>query len=305
MSPQTVSESEAPRFTRAVKALIAANVAILFLQATVFGKTSTEHYLGFSWDAFSASKHWWTVGTYLFVHDNLVSLVVNMYALFLFGPRLERNWGTRRFARFYLFCGIGSLLGYVAFVHNKELLIGSSGAIFGVMTAYAMQWPNDEIFFFGVVPMRVWTLVLLFIGFNLAMGLASSALGGPSSMMYFAHLGGALAGWFYIRTPDTPSLDQLRQRVSRVPEVEDPPRAIPRSHPRTRERIDDIDEIVARSNAIASKRTVTIAPSSHAVDVDGHDIDHVLDKISEHGLDSLTSDERRMLEDRSRRLRGS
>src|SRR5271155_4826291 len=119
MSPQTVSEREAPRFTRAVKALIATNVAILFLQVTVFGKPSIENYLGFSWDVFSESKHWWAVGTYLFVHDNLLSLAVNMYALFLFGPRLEATWGTKRFTRFYFFCGIGSLLGYVAFVHNK------------------------------------------------------------------------------------------------------------------------------------------------------------------------------------------
>ena len=123
--------------------------------------------------------------------------------------------------------------------------------------------------------------------------------------MYFAHLGGALAGWFYIRTPEAPSLDQLRQRVSRVPEAEDPPRAIPRSHPRTRERPDDIDEIVARSKAIASKRTVMVAPPPRAVDVDGQDIDQVLDKISEHGLESLTTEERRMLEERSRRLRGN
>ncbi|HTR78164.1 MAG TPA: rhomboid family intramembrane serine protease [Gemmatimonadaceae bacterium] len=304
MPYQAASESEAPRFTPAVKTLIALNVAVLFLRATAFGN-GIEHYLGFDWSAFVTSKHWWSVISYMFVHDSVLYLAVNMYALFIFGPRVEHSWGTKRFAEFYLICGIGALLCYLAFVHNSELLIGSSGAIFGVMTAYAMQWPNDEIFFFGIVPMRVWTMVMLFIGFNLAMGLYTSANGGPSSMMYFAHLGGALAGWFYVRTPDAPSLDQLRQRVSRVPDVEEPPRAIPRSQPRPRERADGVDEIVARSKAIASKRSVGAVPPNPAAGASGQSIDSVLDKISEQGLDSLTKDERRLLEEMSRRLRES
>jgi membrane associated rhomboid family serine protease len=293
------AENDAPRVTSAVQVLIAINVAILFLQFTVVKTEDIVGSLGFSLERLG---YWWSVVTYMFVHGGPLHLAMNMYALFVFGPRLEHAWGTKRFTWFYLFCGVAGLLCHAAFVRNDTPLVGASAAIFGVMTAYAMQWPDDEVFLFGVLPLRVWTMVWLFVGLNLAMGLATTA-GGLASMAYFAHLGGAIAGWVYMRTPGTTSLDSLKHRVARVPDVEDPPRAIPRSPPRARDRLDEVDEIVARSKAIAAKRPVAMSPARPR-DLKAEELNRVLDKISAHGLQSLTSDEKRVLEEMARILRG-
>lgn len=289
--------------TSAVQALIAINVAILFLQLTIVPQESMQSALGFSFA--SAPSRWWTVLTYMFVHHDFWHLFWNVYALFLFGPRLEHLWGTKKFTFFYLLSGLGGLICYSLFFRDSgALLLGASGAIFGVMGAYALQWPKQEVYLFWVLPMRVLTLVLLLVGFNLAMGVFGLA-GGGTDVAYFAHLGGFIVAWLYMRTPPSVSIEQLRQRISQVPDTEDPPRAIPRALPRSRERVEEIDEIVAKSKAIAAKRPTAITPARKAAprDLKADDVNRVLDKISAEGLDSLTSDERAILEEMSRRLR--
>jgi hypothetical protein len=105
-----------------------------------------------------------------------------------------------------------------------------------------------------------------------------------------------------------PSIDRLRQRMSQVPDVSDEtPRAIPRSQPRSRERAHEIDEIVARSNAMAANKRPTVSPtlSSKFGKKKADELNVVLDKISQQGIESLTSDERRLLEEMSKKLRTS
>src|SRR3954471_20150925 len=301
-SPQVASESESPRFTVGVQALIAINVAIYYLQIVGIAGP-LKHTLGFT--TALAYGHWWTIVTYMFVHGGFLHLVANMYALYVFGPRLEQAWGTKRFVRFYLFCAFVGLLTHAAFVHDGSTLIGASAPIFGVMTAYAMHWPTDEVFLFGFIPMRVWTLVWTLIGVNLGVGLYSGGLA-PDGLhfAYLAHLGGAIGGWAYMRTPGTPSLEQLRQRVSRVPDAEEPPRPIPRSQPRGRDR-DETDDVVARSRALLARRTSSRASSAKSEDSRRDELNRVLDKISARGIDSLSPDERRTLEEMARKLKGS
>ena len=303
MTYPATNDQEYPRMTSAVQALIAINVAILFLQLTIVPQESMQSALGFSFA--SAPSRWWTVLTYMFVHHDFWHLFWNVYALFLFGPRLEHLWGTKKFTFFYLLSGLGGLICYSLFFRDSgALLLGASGAIFGVMGAYALQWPKQEVYLFWVLPMRVLTLVLLLVGFNLAMGVFGLA-GGGTDVAYFAHLGGFIVAWLYMRTPPSVSIEQLRQRISQVPDTEDPPRAIPRALPRSRERVEEIDEIVAKSKAIAAKRPAAITPARKAAprDLKADDVNRVLDKISAEGLDSLTSDERAILEEMSRRLR--
>lgn len=303
MTYPATNDQEYPRMTSAVQALIAINVAILFLQLTIVPQESMQSALGFSFA--SAPSRWWTVLTYMFVHHDFWHLFWNVYALFLFGPRLEHLWGTKKFTFFYLLSGLGGLICYSLFFRDSgALLLGASGAIFGVMGAYALQWPKQEVYLFWVLPMRVLTLVLLLVGFNLAMGVFGLA-GGGTDVAYFAHLGGFIVAWLYMRTPPSVSIEQLRQRISQVPDTEDPPRAIPRALPRSRERVEEIDEIVAKSKAIAAKRPTAITPARKAAprDLKADDVNRVLDKISAEGLDSLTSDERAILEEMSRRLR--
>ncbi|HKO16811.1 MAG TPA: rhomboid family intramembrane serine protease [Gemmatimonadaceae bacterium] len=303
MSFPATTDQDYPRLTPAVQVLVAINVAILFLEATVLRASLVEPALGFSFAA--APLRPWTVVTYMFVHQGFWHLALNMYALLLFGPRLEHTWGTKKFTWFYLASGFGALVCYSLFFRDSgTLLMGASGAVFGVMGAYALQWPREEIYLFFVLPMRVLTLVLALVGLELAMGVFGLA-GGGGTVAHFAHVGGFLVAWMYLRTPSAVSIEQLRQRISQVPDTEDPPRAIPRSLPRSRERVDDVDEIVAKSKAVAAKRPAATTPARKpgASEARPDEVNRVLDKISAHGLESLTKDERRVLEEMSRRLR--
>jgi membrane associated rhomboid family serine protease len=290
-------EQDPPRITPAVKWLIAINVAILFFQYTVYREMPQA--LGFEVGDLNGS--WWTIFTYMFVHQGALHLALNMYALWLFGPRVEHVWSSGGFTRYYIWCGLGGWLFHLLFVRDG-LIVGASAATYGVMLAYAMRWPDDEVLFFGVIPMKVKWLVVMLVVVNLVTGIM-----GGSGTASFAHLGGLAFGWLYLRTPSAQSIGRLRQRVSQHPDVPDEtPRAIPRSLPRTRERGNEIDEIVAKSKAVVMKRQPAPPPPPppvKTIDKRAEALNLVLDKISDQGLDSLTSDERRLLEEMSRQLR--
>lgn len=316
-SPVVTSESEPFRLTPAVQALIAINLVVMLAQTAV-GYTDMRAWLGF--DTATFSTRWWTPITYLFVHAGLTPLLLNAYVLSLFGPRVENQWATsessesrttrssaaRKFAGFFILCGLGGVAFQLVFFRSGSLA-GASAAVFGVMTAYAMQWPDDEVMFLFVFPVRARALVVGLLTFDIVMGVAgangtSGAAG--TNITYFAHLGGVLAAYAYMRmAASSPSIDQVRQRVANIPEADEPPRAIPRNPPR-RERADEVDDIVAKSKAMIAKRVVAASPSPRRTEARADELDRVLDKISQHGIESLTSDERQVLEEMSKRLRG-
>ncbi|HEV8445735.1 MAG TPA: rhomboid family intramembrane serine protease [Gemmatimonadaceae bacterium] len=318
-------ESEQFRLTPAVQAIIALNLLVMLAQTAV-GYPDMRSWLGFDTTGFPG--HWWSPVTYMFVHAGLTPLLVNAYALYLFGPRVERQWGSggafgnsnpdaprtvswgstsRRFAGFYLLCGLGGVACQLLFFRSGTL-IGASAAVFGVMTAYAMQWPDDEVMFLFVFPVRARSLMVGLLVFNVVMGVAGADGGAGAAagtnLAYFAHLGGVFAAYVYMRMVSTsPNIDQVRQRVANLPEADEPPRAIPRNPPR-RERADEVDDVVAKSKATIAKRIVAASPSPRRAEPRADELDRLLDKISEHGIDSLTSDERSALEEMSKRFRG-
>lgn len=302
MSSFQASDSGTPldeqRITPAVQALIAINIAVMFVQVTVFNG-GYPSLLAF--DAGMLPGRWFNAFTYMFAHAGLWHLLANMYGLYLFGPRIERSLGSRRFTWFYLLCGLGGVVFQMLFIRGGAL-IGASAAVFGVMTAYAMQWPEDEVYLMFVLPMRVRTLVVGLLVFNLVMGVAATGSGGTTNLAYFAHLGGVIAAYAYMRMSLTTGMDQVRQRVANLPDADEPPRAIPRNLPR-RERGDEVDDIVAKSKAAVAKRTVISTPTPRRREAKADELNRVLDKISEQGIDSLTEDEKRVLEDMSRKLR--
>jgi membrane associated rhomboid family serine protease len=301
MSYPSDDDQDYPRLTPAVQALIAISVAVLFLQMTALVKyTDTAAWFGF--DSGALPGRWWTVVTYMFVHGGVLHLAGNMYALFVFGPRLEHTWGQKRFLWFYLLCGLGGVVFHVLFLRHGGL-VGASAAVFGVMTAYAMQWPNDEIYLFALVPVRVRTLVVTLLVFNLVMGLLVTAGSGGANIAYFAHVGGIVAAYVFMRMAASGTMDNVRQRVANLPDSDEPPRAIPRTLPRSRDRVDEVDDIVAKSKAIAAKRPAALTPGPRRHEAKAEELNRVLDKISEHGIESLTTDERRVLEDMSKKLR--
>ncbi|MFN8570457.1 MAG: rhomboid family intramembrane serine protease [Gemmatimonadaceae bacterium] len=301
MSHSLTDDTEAPRLTKAVQWLIAINVAIYFLQLTVVGSSNMQLALGF--EARHLSTAWWTVLSYMFVHGGFWHLALNMYTLYLFGPRVEHLWSPGEFTRYYIACGLGGWFFQLLFARDA-LLIGASAAVLGVMLAYAMRWPNDEVYLFGVVPIKVKWLVAILATFNLISGIAAGDQGG--GVAYLAHVGGLAAGWVYLRSSSAAGFDRLRQRISQVPDVPDEtPRAIPRSLPRTREKGNEVDDVISRSQAATARRPASVQQATvPAARREKADLDVLLDKISQTGIDSLTTDERRQLEERSKELRG-
>lgn len=284
-----------------VQWLIAINVAVFFIQLTLLKPADVQLALGFHTQ--KLGHQWWTIGTYMFVHGGFWHLALNLYTLWLFGPRVEWRWGSREFVRYYLFCGLGGWFTHLLFVPGDTVLIGASAAVFGVMLAYATLWPDEQLLVFGVIPMTVRWLVVLVGVINLVGGIAASD--SRSGVAYLAHLGGLTAGWLYLRATAAVNLGRLRQSVSPVPdEPEDlPPRAVPKALPRSRARErENVDEIVARSNAMMAKRTAE-RRRGRAAHTSPTALDKVLEKISAHGIESLTGAERKLLDEASKKLR--
>jgi len=294
---------ESPRTPIAVYWLIGLCVAVYFVQSTLVGDANMARWLGYSADDL-ASRSLWTIGTYMFVHGGLLHLALNMWTLWLFGPRVERAWGAGTFTWFYLWCGLGGWAFHYMFQSNGGVLVGASAAILGVAVAYASRWPDDEVLFFGVVPMKVLWLVVFMAVINITMAIVDhGSIGGTA---YAAHIGGMVAGGVYLFAPRSGSLDRFRNRMVSAPDYGDEtPRAVPKSS-RPQER--EVDDIVAQSKAaVARVRPVTprAAPSAPAAvaEAPGTALDAVLDKIASDGIDSLTVAERALLDDWSKRLR--
>jgi len=186
--------------TPAVRALVVANT-------TVFVAEGVLRLLDLGWvdDIFRGlfalqpslvygRLFFWQLATYLFLHGDLGHILVNMLMLWMFGAEMERLWGGRRFLKYYFLTGIGAGL-VTCFFSPLSRTIGASGAIFGVMLAYGMTFPNREILFWFVFPMKARHFVLLLAGIELWVSsqFVSDGIG------HFAHLGGMLFGYVYLK----------------------------------------------------------------------------------------------------------
>jgi membrane associated rhomboid family serine protease len=289
---------ESPRMTRAVQWLLALNIGIYFLQLTLFGSDAVYSALALDPARFPAT--WWTVVSYMFVHAWLAHLAFNMFTLWMFGPRLEHEWGTSAFVKLYLWAGIGGAIAHLLFAQHSAV-IGASGAISGVLVVYALRWPDEEVYLFGVIPMKSRWLVAAMLAMNIIFALSPS-----SRIDWTAHIGGMAFGWIFLKLYSAGGINRVRGWVSAVPdETEDMPRAVPRGRSPMRDRTRDIDEVVARSNAVVLRETKPVqhVPKQETPKEYAARVNRVLDKISQQGIESLTRDERRLLEEMSRKLR--
>ena len=196
--------------TPAIKTIMIICVAVFLVQNIVARSTGSyqlTEIFGLSPAAFLTSFWVWQPVTYLFLHGNLMHIVINMLVLWMFGTELERRWGTAAFVQFYFICGVGAGLTSVLldvlmlpFSDGGSLAalrtgtIGASGAIFGLMAAQAILFPNRMLLLFFFFPMRMRPAVLLLAAMMLFTQL--SAPGG--SVNHVAHLGGMAFAWLYL-----------------------------------------------------------------------------------------------------------
>lgn len=293
-------EEQRFRITPAVAWLLAINIGVFFVQLTIFGERNVFNALGFASAEIPAG--WWTIATYMFVHAGLAHLAFNMFALWTFGPRVEAEWGTRGFTAFYLWSGLGGALTHLILVRSG-VLVGASAAVYGVMLAFAMRWPDEEVLVFGIIPMKTRWFVAWMVVINLMLAVASQSGGTGSGIAAIAHLGGLLFAWVYIKGPGSGGIERFRRRVAAVPDDQDEmPRAVPKPQPRTRDSsVSRTDAVVAKSMAATPK---LLPPKVDSRKRRSEELNRVLDKISRSGVQSLSPDERTILERFSRELRG-
>lgn len=159
----------------------------------------------------------WTLVTYMFIHAGFGHLLFNMLGLYFFGPRVEERLGGRRFITLYLVSGlVGALLSVVT---PYARIVGASGAVFGVMLGFARYWPREPIYLWGILPVEARVLVVA----TTVLSLWSAFAGRSGGVAHFAHLGGYLGGWLYLRWSDarSPAARFRAQATSRPARVLD------------------------------------------------------------------------------------
>lgn len=140
----------------------------------------------------------WQFASYIFLHGDLWHILFNMYAVWLFGKSLESTWGSKEFLRYFFITGVGA--GFTIFIWNYLVVgtpyiptIGASGAVFGILTAYALFFPDQVIYLQFFIPVKAKYLALIFGLLEFMM------LPGNSNVSHIGHLGGMLVGFFYLR----------------------------------------------------------------------------------------------------------
>lgn len=137
----------------------------------------------------------WTIITYMFAHSTfgLTHILFNMFALFIFGPRVEMRLGGKHFLWLYMIAGItGGLLSL--FFTPFARIVGASGAVFGVQLAFAMFYPRDRIYIWGIIPIEARVLVVIMTVITLYGGMR-----GGGNVAHFAHLGGYVGAYLYLK----------------------------------------------------------------------------------------------------------
>ena len=178
----------------AVKHLLIINVLCYLLYYALSRQhiIDLNYWLGI-WTPSSGMFRIWQPLTYMFMHGNFEHLFFNMFSLWMFGAVLERSWGTRRFVFYYLVCGIGAgLLNLL--VPGVHLSVGASGAVYALLLAFGMMFPNEYIYLYFLVPIKTKWFIIGMVALEILLGVFRSYDG----VAHFAHLGGMLIGFLLI-----------------------------------------------------------------------------------------------------------
>ncbi|MDR2591771.1 MAG: rhomboid family intramembrane serine protease [Chitinispirillales bacterium] len=191
---------QTPRLPPCVKGLIIANVAVFILQLLPGGIGDIVTGVG-AMNPIYAFKYLqvWRLVTYMFLHspDMIFHILFNMLSLWWFGVELEEIWGKLKFLIFYFICGIGSgfFTLFYLFVNPHVIVIGASGAVLGLLTAYAIYYPQRHVMLFGIFPMRMRTLVIGYAVISVYFSIA----GGGGNVSHIVHLGGIVVAYVYLK----------------------------------------------------------------------------------------------------------
>ena len=250
-------------FTNAIKVLVSVNFGIFVLQTL-----SNAEGLFFPLFGLVPRMVWselmiWQPFTYLFFHGGIWHVLINMFVLWMFGSELERLWGKSHFLKFYFVTGVGSgLLTMLFSLQSITPIVGASGAVYGVLLAYGLTYPNRQIYLYGIIPIKsIWFVI------GIGMIAFMSSFNNISQVSHITHLSGMLIGYLMLKRPvEWRSLwFSIRKRTLEYRVVQEEKKA---TH---RQKIEQ-------------------------------DIDIILDKINREGFDSLSQKEQDSLYKNSRSL---
>ena len=250
-------------FTNAIKVLVSVNFGIFVLQTL-----SNAEGLFFPLFGLVPRMVWselmiWQPFTYLFFHGGIWHVLINMFVLWMFGSELERLWGKSHFLKFYFVTGVGS--GFLTMLFSLQSItpiVGASGAVYGVLLAYGLTYPNRQIYLYGIIPIKsIWFVI------GIGMIAFMSSFNNISQVSHITHLSGMLIGYLMLKRPvELRSLwFSIRKRTLEYRVAQEEKKATPRQK---------VEQ----------------------------DIDIILDKINRKGFDSLSQKEQDSLYRGSRSL---
>jgi membrane associated rhomboid family serine protease len=185
-------------WTPAVKALIIACVVAFVLQIfdRFAGSPMFTVKFGLTPAMVIENFYLWQLVTYIFLHGGFFHLLFNMFGLYMFGSELETIWGTRQFTKYFFICGIGAAItSILVSPYSMSTTIGASGAIFGLLLAYGVLFPNRIIYLYMVIPIQAKWFVVIFGAITFLSSMSASG----SGIAHVAHLGGMLIGFIYLK----------------------------------------------------------------------------------------------------------
>jgi membrane associated rhomboid family serine protease len=246
---------------KGVKYLLITNVGIFLAQFLlgnkliyVFGLTPVLVKEGYLWQVF----------TYMFLHGGFFHIFFNMFALFIFGQDIERAWGTKEFIKYYFITGTGAgIISFLLSFNSMVPTIGASGAIFGLLVAFALMYPDRYIYLYFLFPIKAKYLVIFFGVLEL---FASFRYTGDG-VGHFAHLGGMAVGYLYLKGDWR--IKNFFRFITNIPA---------RWKEKYQDRKKEKEEELLRR------------------------VDQILDKINQRGYQNLTREEKRVLEEASQIL---
>ena len=208
----------------------------------------------------------WQLFTYLFIHGGIFHIFFNMFVLWMFGKDLESQWGKMEFLLFYFVCGIGAGLITVLFSVNSIVpIVGASGAIYGLLLAYGFTYPNQMVYLYGLVPIKVKYMVL---GLG-AIAFFASLSASQSNVSHITHLSGMVIGLIFIYF-------NINWKVIKLWYI--------------RMRLKGLSQQPAKQDNEEAQMK--------------KQVDKILDKLNDSGWDSLTEQEENYLTQASKRLFG-
>jgi membrane associated rhomboid family serine protease len=264
----------------AIKGLLIANVAG-FLVAKLVGPQMFDLF-GLIPEQLVFHRWVWQPFTYLFLHGSIWHLIFNLFALWMFGMPVEAQWGEAEFLKYYFLCGLGAALASTAMgVHSTVPVIGASGSVYGLLVAFAMLYPDAVVYLYFLIPVKAAHMAILFGALEFFAG----ATGATPGIARFAHLGGMVTGYLYIRWWWVWKLNAKSLAKGLF------------------ER--DAEAVPARPQPARRAARAVPGDAGRGGEDPMAEVDRILDKILATGLDSLTDDEREIMARYSRRNKPS